>query len=233
MNIEETKTFDYLKTHELLVKNPIKNVFQYHFFDLVRIFGLICMGSTFYYFSFMYIPFLLKQELHYSFSSISQLETVCMIVMIVLVPIAGFVSDKVGRYTMLLFNALFIILITIPCFYLIHYSGSLLTILALTFLTLASSLEQGTTPAVLIENFPASTRYTGVSLGYNIGNGLLGGSLPLVCGWLANTTHLIIAPAFYIVFCAMITATFAFTLFLSKQNKIRLEKLTVENLIVP
>ena len=78
---------------------------------------------------------------------------------------------------MLLFNAIFISVITIPSYYLLHHGMFMMVMLVLFIFTLASSLEQGTTPAVLVENFPITARYTGISFSYNVANGLLGGSI--------------------------------------------------------
>jgi hypothetical protein len=106
---------------------------------------------------------------------------------------------------MLLFNATLITLMVIPGFYFLQSNNLTLLILVLVLFTIASSLEQGTTPIALVENFPLPARYTGVALGYNLGNGFLGGTVPLICGWLFASTHFYMAPAIYIMLCALTT----------------------------
>lgn len=203
LRIKETEVFEYLKVHHLLAKNPIKTLFRKNFSDILRTIGLVCMGSTFYFFCFVYFPLFLQDTSRYSAATISFFMTLMICFMIIIIPIAGFLCDKIGRRKLLLFNASFITLILIPGFYFLHFSPFVFSVLLL--FTLASSFEQGTTPVAIIENFPAHARYTGVSLGYNLGNGLLGGSVPFICSWLQFHSHTSLAPAIYVAICAAIT----------------------------
>ncbi len=209
LNLEETSAFLEMKRKHHIQKNPIAAVFKNHRFAFFRMIGLTCMGSAFYYFCFMYLPLILHQNLHYTLSQIARLEAGLMILMIVLVPLAGYLNDRIGRYRMFLFNAVLISVIIIPG---LHYLF-LSTFVVLIIFTVASSLEQGTTPAVLVENFPVEERYTGISFAYNIVNGILGGTIPLVCAWLVVQTHFKLAPGIYVALCAVITLIFAIHLF--------------------
>lgn len=204
LQMPETKVFDKLKDKMLIADNPIKVVFQQNLFQLCRTLGLVCMGTTFYYFAFIYIPIYLQQSTRFSTFNISLLMSTMMLMMIVLIPLAGKLSDHFGRRKMLLLNAVLIMLGVIPGYYLLNMTQYSVVVILFLF-TLFSSLEQGTTSIALVENFPPPARYTGVSLGYNIGNGFLGGTVPMICEWLSTQYHYIIAPAFYITCCAMVT----------------------------
>jgi MFS transporter, MHS family, proline/betaine transporter len=210
LKIKETPVFDYLKQKMLLTPNPIRTVFKHNLFQLLRTLGLVCMGSTFYFFCFIYIPIFLTQHLHYSIHTISILMSFLIGLMIITVPLAGFICDKLGRRKMLLFNATFITLIIIPGFYFLQGNDFMMLVMVLSIFTIASSLEQGTTSVALVENFPPPARYTGISLGYNIGNGFLGGTIPIICEWLVLETNFMLAPAFYIALCAIITGCVVF-----------------------
>ena len=210
LRMKESLTFDYLKQNNYLIKNPIKLVFKKNFPQLLRTLGLVTMGSTFYYFCFIYIPTYLSQHAQLSIRSVSTLMSIFIGLMIILVPLAGFVSDRVGRKRMLLFNATLITFFTIPGFYFLQFHNMMIIISVLLIFTIFSSLEQGATPASIIENFPLPARCTGVSLGYNLGNGFLGGTVPMVAEWLITHTHMVLAPAIYIAFCASITLLVVF-----------------------
>ncbi len=114
--------------------------------------------------------------------------------------------DKIGRRKLLLFNALAVALTVIPGLWLIQSASSTLIFFVLLSFTLISSLEQATTSIAVVENFPVPARYTGLSLSYNLGMGILGGTVPVVCSWLTDKLHSSLAPAYYISFCALITA---------------------------
>ncbi len=205
LQLQESQTFEKLKQANQLVKNPIKEVFKYNFPQLMRTLGLVCMGSTFYMFCFVYIPMYVSQNNHGTIQDTSVLMSLFIALMIVLVPIAGLICDRVGRRTMLLFNAMLIASSAVPGFYFLQYKCFLLLAPILLLFTVASSLEQGTTSVAVVENFPPSARYTGVSLGYNLGNGLLGGTVPMICEWLLTNTEIVLAPAIYIALCALLT----------------------------
>ena len=163
------------------------------------------MGSTFYYFCFVYLPLYLTNVQAVSIQQVSVMMMCLIMLMIVLVPFAGLLCDYVGRRTMLLFNATFVCLIVVPGFYFLQFNQQYWVIAILGLFALGSSLEQGATPVSVIERFPAKTRYTGVSFGYNLGNGVLGGTVPMVCGWLLLNSPLTIAPAIYVAGWAFVT----------------------------
>lgn len=205
LRIHETLIFEYIKHKHQLASNPIKVVFEKNRPQLLYTLGLVCVGTTFYYFCFIYIPIYLAQQLQFSVHEVSVIMSLLLCLMIILVPLAGFLCDRMGRRNMLLFNALLISLIVMPGFYLLQMHSFTLLIAVLVSFTLASSLEQGTTSVAIVENFPLPARYTGVSLGYNIGNGFLGGTVPIVCAWLSTHASFSFAPALYVAGCAMIT----------------------------
>jgi len=207
LKLDETKVFNWLKEKRKVSQNPISVAFHKNVFQMFRTLGLVCLGSTFYYFSFIWIPIFLKNQLHYSTSLVSIMMSVIFILMLILVPLAGWLCDQIGRRKLLLFNALAVALLAIPILWLLHFGNFILIVLMLFVLTIVSSLEQATTSIAVIENFPIPARYTGLSISYNIGNGLLGGTVPMICAWLTEKFHASLAPAFYIAICALITFT--------------------------
>jgi MHS family proline/betaine transporter-like MFS transporter len=208
--MQETQVFEYLKKENRLAKNPIGVVFKHNLPEVLRTIGLVCMGSTFYYLCFIYMPTFLLQNLKFSMTAASGLMTLCIGSMIILVPLSGFISDHINRRKMLLFNVSFIILFTLPGFYFLLQRQFFLVLFVLSAFTIMSSLEQATTSVAVVENFPTPARYTGLSLGYNIGNAIFGGTAPLVCEWLLTKTHYLYAPAIYIIACAIITGLVVF-----------------------
>jgi MHS family proline/betaine transporter-like MFS transporter len=226
LNLEETPAFLEVRKKHRIERNPIFSVFKKHKFYFLRILGLACMGSTFYYFCFIYLPIILHQTFHFSLLETTHLETELIAVMIILVPLAGYLNDRIGRYRMFLFNAILITAIIIPGLSLLYKNIFLVSLFVLMVFTLASSLEQGTTPAVLVENFPVEDRYTGISFAYNIVNGFLGGTIPLICTWLVIHTKSPLAPGWYVTICAAITLIFAALLF---QNSIHARRESLEN----
>ncbi len=205
LQIHESTVFEYLKRKKQLVTNPIKTALKTNYLQILRTFGLVCMGSTFYYFCFIYIPLFLTQKLHFSVHNVSVLIASCIGSMIILVPLAGLICDKFGRRKMFLFNSLWIAIAVVIGFHFLQTDNIPTVLFVLALFTLASSAEQGVTSITVVENFPLPARYTGLSLGYNLGNGLLGGTVPIICEWLSQHSALTLAPALYVAVCAVIS----------------------------
>jgi MHS family proline/betaine transporter-like MFS transporter len=210
LQLAETAVFEELKKSQKITNNPINYVFKHNIPQILRTIGIACMGSVFYYLCFIFMPTFLMQNLHFTFARASMMMTFYIGIMIILVPLAGLLCDRVGRRKLLLFNAVLIAVITIPGFYYILAGKLTVVLIILALFTIASSLEQATTSVAVVENYPPPARYTGLSIGYNISNALFGGTAPLVCVWLINATHYMLAPAFYIVICALITGMVIF-----------------------
>lgn len=210
LQLEETPVFEYFKNKKLLAKNPILTMFKMNLPHVLRTLGLVCMGSTFYYFCFIYVPIFLGNAMHFPLFKTTGLMALFIGSMLILVPLAGMLCDRIGRRRMLLFNSIFVALAVIPGFYILHANYLITALITLTLFTMASSLEQATTSVAVVENYPMPARYTGLSLGYNLGNGIFGGTVPIISEWLVYKTNFELAPAFYIMFCAIVTALVAF-----------------------
>ena len=205
LQLKETDVFTYLKNHHQLKDNPVKSVLQHNLPQLLQILGIVCMGTTFYYFCFAFLPVFISTQPDAVMQNTAKIMAVFVGMMFFLVPIGGLLCDYFGRRKLLLFNASLVAITVIPCFYLFQLHSFWVTVFVLFVFVLISSLEQGTTPIAIVENFPPETRYTGVSLGFSLGNGLLGGTIPFVCNWLSLNSHTDLAPAIYIACWAFVS----------------------------
>jgi MHS family proline/betaine transporter-like MFS transporter len=125
--------------------------------------------------------------------------TVALLALLLLTPLTALISDRVGRKPMFLAAALGYALLSYPVF-LGMTSGTFTSALlgGLVF-AVCGSLFTGCMAATLVEMFPSRTRYTGVAIGYNLGQTVLGGTAPLVGTALVHLTGTELAPAFYLI----------------------------------
>lgn len=212
-NLKETSVFSKLKSDRIVIVNPVKYLLRHNKKSLFINFGLLCMGCTFYYFSFVYIPLYLVTKACLKQDAVSNIITFSIILMIVFAPLGAMICDYIGRRKMLLFNALFVSAVIIPGFYLLHSGQLFIILLVLCIFAFGSAFEQSTTPISIIENLPIGTRYTGLALCYNLANGILGGTIPLISQWLIITTEFNLAPAFYVTSFALLSGLVALIYF--------------------
>ncbi len=169
------------------------------------------MGSTFYYVFFGYMPTYLERYIGFSLTSALTIQSFMLSIMLFTVPLAGLCGDFFTRKKMLIITSIAIIFLAFPCFYLLQFKSTMSVLLCLGVATILSSLEQGNALAAVVENCPENVRYSGVAFSYNLGNALFGGSTPLIVSLLTEKISLM-APAYYLIFMAVITFIAATTL---------------------
>jgi MFS transporter, MHS family, proline/betaine transporter len=60
--------------------------------------------------------------------------------------------------------------------------------------------------AILAELFPTKVRFTALSIGYGMSVTLFGGFAPFIAEYLIGVTHNPVAPAFFLIFAAIVSA---------------------------
>jgi MHS family proline/betaine transporter-like MFS transporter len=131
-----------------------------------------------------------------------------------LTPVAGMISDKIGRTTHMIAVNLLLLLSIYPAFLLITRHPTPTVIVAAVFwLSTLKSLYYGPLAALMSELLPAATRATGLGLGYNIGVTLFGGMGPVIMTWL-GTIALIgdLAPGYYLTLVGMVSLSALITI---------------------
>ncbi|GEN30042.1 MFS family permease [Cerasibacillus quisquiliarum] len=133
--------------------------------------------------------------------------TIGTIVTTLLIPVMGSLSDKVGRKKLYVGGSILMILYAFPYFWLIHQGSDILlivaTVIGLGIIWAPITAVLGT---MFSEIFSPEVRYTGVSLGYQIGAAVAGGTAPLVAtALLMKFNYSYIPVAIYIIFTALIS----------------------------
>ncbi|NDH68468.1 MAG: MFS transporter, partial [Gammaproteobacteria bacterium] len=215
--LSETPVYSQLKKNHRLEPIPFIAAIKFAPYQLLKILGLTCMGSTFYYVFFGYVPTYLEHYIGFSLADALTIESSMLIIMLFTVPLAGVCGDFFTRKKMLIITSIAIILLALPCFYLLQSKSILLALLSLGIANILSSLEQGNTLIAIVENCPENVRYSGIAFSYNLGNALFGGGTPLVVTLLTEKIGLV-TPAYYLTFMAAITLITATTLLSNNQS---------------
>lgn len=102
--------------------------------------------------------------------------------------LGGWMSDKIGRVRTFQLGYGFMILWAIPMWFLIDSGSIVLFTLAIFILTLALGPSYGPQSAMYAEMFPASVRFSGISIGYAIGAILGGAFAPMIAEMILRET---------------------------------------------
>jgi MFS transporter, MHS family, proline/betaine transporter len=126
--------------------------------------------------------------------------------MMILTPIVGHWSDKVGRTRIMLGAGTLFFLTVYPAFMFMNAHPSLMTLLAaVVWVAVLKATYFAPIPALMSELFPTRTRTTGMALGYNIGTTVFGGFTPLAVAALIAITGNNLAPGLYLMLAAVIS----------------------------
>jgi MFS transporter, MHS family, proline/betaine transporter len=129
--------------------------------------------------------------------------TLAGIVLTVLTPLAGALSDRLGRKPVILTGSVGYLVLAYPMFlwmsqgtFTAAFTGQLVS-------ALLSALYGGASLAAFVELFPTRTRYSGLALSYNLAVAICGGTTPLVATWLVTATGSTLTPAFSLMAAAL------------------------------
>jgi MHS family proline/betaine transporter-like MFS transporter len=143
--------------------------------------------------------------LSYPLSSALSLNIYGASVLIIFIPLAGKIVDKVGYGILLPVSIILLAVVTFPFLYAAsagHYKG----IVGMQIvLDIPAAFYFVAMPMALIKLTHIEVRYRIISLGYNIAAALAGGTAPVISMFLVEKTGLSFAPGFYLISCALIT----------------------------
>jgi len=127
-------------------------------------------------------------------------------IVMVLTPIVGHWSDKVGRTRIMLGAGVLFFLTVYPAFMFMNAHPSLLTLMAAVgWVAILKAIYYAPIPALMSDMFPTRTRTTGMAVGYNLGTTIFGGFTPLAVASLIAATGNNLAPGFYLMIAAIIS----------------------------
>lgn len=182
---------------------PLLNVIKYYKKSLLLTFAISAFTGIFVYISNVYMVVFLKQ-----FSSLPTHHATFFalfgeVIVMIFIPILGYFADRFHPYRQYQYGLLLIMMISPLIFILASSSHYLLILLAMIIYGLLNALVCSPMIKILYDQFPATSRYTGISLGWNLSAALFSGSAPLVAQYLAS--QWLLAPSFYISGIALIT----------------------------
>ncbi|HET7888915.1 MAG TPA: MFS transporter [Bradyrhizobium sp.] len=129
------------------------------------------------------------------------------IMVTLLTPFAGMISDRIGRTRHMITANILLLLSVFPMFLLITKDPTPAVIVFVVFsLSTLKALYYGPLAALMAELLPPATRATGLGLGYNIGVMLFGGMGPATMTWLGGFALIgDLAPGYYLTAVAILS----------------------------
>jgi MHS family proline/betaine transporter-like MFS transporter len=196
--IEDTPSFVEAEEKKRVLKNPVLTSLKDNWLGVLQAAGLSTGWNAGFYLvlSFMptYIATTLKLPLNLAL--LTNLFT-CMM-FIILTPLMGHLSDKIGRKRVLFTSCFCYILFTYPIFAYMREGTFFKILIAQFVLCLFQSMYSGPGVAFIAEMFPTQVRMSTL-IGYNVMAALAGGMGPFYCAYLVKVTHNSASPSYYMI----------------------------------
>jgi MHS family proline/betaine transporter-like MFS transporter len=193
--------------------SPLKLLWRTHRSAVARGFGITIIWTVSTYFFFVYVPLYAHTVLKLPMSTTLFSNSLALALMLGISPVAGHLSDRVGRHTLMIAAALAIVLLIRPGFgFLMNHpqAAALATFQAVS--AVLAALFIGPAPAAIAELFPISVRSTGMGIAYNFSVTVFGGFAPLIATSLIARTGNPLSPTWYVMFsCGLSLLTLLLT----------------------
>lgn len=210
--LEDSVRPEELSSGEGLGSAPAAELVRDHLPGLLRTLGLSTLLFAGYYVVYVYASTHLQRTGGFGTGAAFWSTTTTLVVSCLAMPLFGHVADRWGRKPMLLWATVAFAVLAVPCFAVMNAHVFVLAMVAHIVLGLPESALMGVVFATFAEMFPARVRYTGIALGFNLASMAVGGTAPLICLWLLGLTGSPLAPAWFLVAAAIVTAATALTL---------------------
>lgn len=205
--LDETPEFKRVQETGARLKLPIKEVVTKHWGAVLVSIGAKAAETGPFYIFGTYIVAYATDILGARDNVVLLAVAAAALVATVWMPIFGSISDRVSRAALYRWSACTTIVLVVP-YYLILNTGETWALFAATIL--GFGFLWGSVNAILgtliAENFAPEVRYTGASLGYQLGAAVFGGTAPLIGAWLLEISGGQWWPiAVYVAICAAIS----------------------------
>ncbi|MGH3412367.1 MAG: MFS transporter, partial [Marmoricola sp.] len=201
LRMEDTPVFRELEEQggtEQQASTALKDLVRQYRAPLLRLFCLVVALNVADYTLLTYMPTYLKTSIGMTSKASDTLIIIGQVIMMVLLPVVGTISDRVGRKPCWWFSLVGLFIVAIPMFWLLEQSY-VLAIIGFTVMGLVFIFQLGTISATFPAMFPTHVRYAGMAISYNVATAAFGGTASYVDDALVKSTGNNLMPAFYVM----------------------------------
>ncbi len=221
--MEDTPQFKELENDGEVAKVPVKELFRNFKGSILRIAGLSALYTGGYYVAYVYGPIYMQTVGHQTAQLSFASTCIVLVIGAILNPISGRLSDRYGRRPLFIAAGVVGVVFALPAFMMFQSHSAVVVVLAQILLAIPVSLSIGPAFSAFAEMLTAQVRYSGIALGMNLAQLVLGGTAPFICAWLIQTTGISLAPAGFFGLCGAIVLIAAWRLKETARTELRVD----------
>ncbi|WP_231959000.1 MFS transporter [Altererythrobacter sp. B11] len=208
--MEDTPIFREVEAQhetEPAASTELRDLVTQYWRPLLTMGGLVVALNVVNYTLLSYMPTYLQNRLGLSTDGALVVPILGMLFMMIFVPFAGRLSDRVGRKPLWWFSLIGLFVAAVPLYHLMasSFTGA---IIGFALLGLLYVPQLATISATFPAMFPTHVRFAGFAISYNVATSLFGGTAPAFNSWLIGRTGDQMMPA-YVMMAACVVGAIA------------------------
>ena len=192
--MEESPEFHRQQAAGTVPASPLRHSLKYHRGAIGRAFAISALGSITYYVGITYVPAFLTSAGALSESVSLWLSTAAAVVVILVTPFVGALSDRIGRKPVLAALALANMIFPVTMFALMASGSPVQALIGALVLAALAGGVSAVGAVATAEQFPGEARVTGLALGATGATAIFGGLTPWLAQLLVERTGWAMAP---------------------------------------
>ncbi|MDN5856409.1 MAG: MFS transporter [Actinomycetia bacterium] len=201
VKMEDTPVFRELEEKDEVeheASGALRDLMVTYWKPILQLFGLVIALNVANYTLLAYMPTYLPDTIGMDKGNAEIMVLIGQLVMMCMLPLAGSLSDRIGRKPCWWFSLVGLFVLALPMFWMMA-QNFVLAVIGFTVLGLVYILQLGTISATFPAMFPTHVRYAGMAISYNVATAAFGGTAPLVNEALIDSTGNQYIPAFYMM----------------------------------
>jgi MHS family alpha-ketoglutarate permease-like MFS transporter len=188
--LDETLSFENAQASGTRRKSSLLTLLFEHPREALLVMALTAGGTAAFYAYTIYLQKFLANTSGFDRATASRIMSLALTVMLLIQPLAGRLSDHLGRKPMMIFFGVGATVLTYPIFVALEQVRTVEAAFALVMLSLIIVTGYTSINAIVkAELFPADIRALGVALPYAVANAIFGGTAEYVALYLKNAGH--------------------------------------------
>ena len=201
--MHESPEFHRQRDEGTVPTEPLRYALTHHLPGIARSFSISALGSITYYVGITYVPSFLSSAGAMSESVSLWLSTIAAVIVILVTPLVGLWSDRIGRRPVLIALALLSAILPISMFSLMASGAQAQALAGAVVLAAVAGGVSAVGAVATAEQFPGEGRVTGLALGATMATAVFGGLTPWIAQLLVQRTGWSMAPGAMIALVAV------------------------------
>ncbi len=204
--LDETPAFKKVLERGAVERNPLGATLRNHWREVLIAIAVKAVETAPFYIFVSFMVSYSKTQLGYSNAQALTAIMVGAFVSSLFMPVCGALSDRFGRVPVYVFGVIALAAVTVPYFFMAEAGFVGFVVASILAVGIAWSFVTATLGTMMSELFTANVRYTGITLGYQIGAAIFSGTAPMIAIALTSKTgeHWWPIPI-YVIFLAVLS----------------------------